>query len=107
MLGGLDLAFVLRVSNKHSKVVLLDRGQGKFELYSRASSSIYNGLLIKYDAESKRLLNVADWYPLSSKFGDKRLRFYHLVLEICEKFIPVGLESSDIFDLMHAIFQVL
>lgn len=103
MHAGLGFAFVLKVSNKTSKVVLLDKEHGKLELYSKKRIAIYNGLLIKFEANG-RALNLVDLYPIHFKFNKSQLKFYHLVLEICENFIPPGLESPDIFELLRFLY---
>ena len=100
---GLSYGFVLRSSNKTSKVVLLDKDCGRLELYSRKNFSIYNGLLIKFEADGKSL-SLADSYPIHFKFSKSTLKFYHLVLEVCENFIPPGLESGDIFELLYFLY---
>lgn len=97
----LDLAFILKSHKKNNKIILLGKNRGRFEIYVPLNLLIYNGLLVRCELEKR---TVVERFPSDFKFQKDQLTFYHLVLEVCEKFIPAGLECSDIFDLIYFLY---
>ena len=101
MYGG--LAFVLRVCPNKNKIILLDRKNGKIELYKKNRLTIYNGLLVNCHDNGKQAV-IAECLPSGVKFNQVQLSFYHLILEICLNFIPLGMLCPEIFDLIYFIY---
>lgn len=97
----LDLAFILKSHKKNNKVILLGKYRGRFEIYVPLNLLIYNGLLVRCELEKK---TIVERFPSDFNFQKDQLTFYHLVLEICEKFVLTGLESSDIFELIYFLY---
>src|SRR3990167_7062189 len=101
MHGG--LAFVLRVYPNKNKTILLDRKNGRIELYQNNKLSIYNGLLVNCHDDGKQI-NIIECLPSGLNFSQTQLSFYHLILEICLNFIPSGIFCPEIFDLIYFVY---
>lgn len=97
------LAFVLRATQNNDKVIILDSEQGKLELYKKTNLPIYNGLLIRWES-SKQQLIIIEALPLPIQFNQNLLSFYHFVLEICSNYIPIGLVSVEVFELIYFLY---
>ncbi len=94
---------VLYICSNTKKITILCSEEGKLELFFHERKILYNGLLISFLIEKRNLI-IKEILPIHFKFDNEFLNFYHLTLELCKNFLPVGFNSKEIFNLLNFLY---
>lgn len=92
-----------------NKILIFDRTMGKLNVSLSANkiSNLCNGTIFTYDFNEKNTffiinnLNILD-VPLN--IGKTNILFLHNILEICYYFLPFGVVSNELFDLISFLY---
>ena|SRR3990167_5814709 len=96
-------AFILKLSTKGGRALFFDKQIGTFEAFLDFKAQVFNGLLVKYQLNNG-FVKVVEKIPSNFYFGFQDLQFYHFILEVIYNFIPIGMDSDQVFNLMQFIY---
>ena len=100
---------ILQTDTNNERYVLFDEQDGKIfaKINNPKKINYFSGLFISYSHETindrLKLKNIEiEFAPTNTSASD--INFLHLILELCNLFLPEGQENSDIYRLVKDIF---